>query len=256
VLAARSVGGVSETTLPEPRDWMLTVEQVVDLTPSMRRIRLGGEGLGNLGHLPGQDMAIAVPAGDGGTVRRRYTIRSLDRRTGTADLDFVLHGDGPAARWAASAVPGSPVEAVAPRGKITIDRDAEWHLFAGDDAALPGIGAMLESLPRGATARAVIEVGGPDDEQAFAVGDGVDVAITWLHRGGTEPGRSDLLVEAIGSVELPAGRGHAYLAGEYAAVQGLRRRLGELGLEREQISPKPYWRLGRRNQPHGEPERD
>ena len=248
---------MSETvTFGEPREWALVVEQVRDLTPSMRSVRFSGDGLEHLDHLPGQDMAIAVPAADGATVRRRYTIRSLQREARLVDLHFVLHGDGPAARWAAAAEPGVPVDAIAPRGKITLARDAEWHLFAGDDAALPGIAAMLEALPAGARAHAVVEVDGPEDEQPLAAPDAALLEVTWLHRGGVEPGVSDLLAREVAAFRPPDGRGHAYLAGEYGVVQALRRTLDETGLPREQISPKPYWRLGRRNMPHGEPERD
>jgi hypothetical protein len=38
-------------------------------------------------------------------------------------------------------------------------------------------------------------------------------------------------------------------------VAGMRRTLLELGLTPEQISAKPYWRVGRANAAHGEPER-
>jgi NADPH-dependent ferric siderophore reductase len=247
---------MTDGTFAEPRDWVLVVEEVRDLTPSMRRVRLSGEDLAALDHRPGQDMAIAVPAGDGTTVRRRYTIRALHAAEGMVDLDFVLHGDGPAARWAAAAEPGVRIEAIGPRGKITVDPRADWHLFAGDEAALPGIAAMVESLAPGSVAIALVEVDGPRDEQPLEAPDGVLLELTWLHRAGVEPGRSDLLARAVREAETPAGRGHAYAAGEYGVVQGLRQTLGQLGLAREQISPKPYWRLGRRNMPHGEPERD
>jgi NADPH-dependent ferric siderophore reductase len=56
-------------------------------------------------------------------------------------------------------------------------------------------------------------------------------------------------------VELPAGSGHAYLAGELGVVAAMRRTLVERGLTPEQISAKPYWRAGRANAAHGEPER-
>lgn len=247
---------MTDGTFAEPRDWVLVVEEVRDLTPSMRRIRLSGEDLASLDHRPGQDMAIAVPGGDGSTVRRRYTIRALHAAEGLVDLDFVLHGDGPAARWAAAAEAGVRIEAVGPRGKITVDPEADWHLFAGDEAALPGIAAMVESLAPGSSARAIVEVDGPQDEQPLVAPAGVPLELTWLHRAGVEPGRSTLLARALGEVELPAGLGHAYAAGEYGVVQALRQAIAGRGLPRERISPKPYWRLGRRNMPHGEPERD
>jgi NADPH-dependent ferric siderophore reductase len=222
----------------------------------MRRIRLTGPGLNKLDYLPGQDMSIAVTSLEGGPVRRRYTIRAFDPVGGSVDVDFVMHGDGPAARWAASAKSGDPLEVIAPRGKITIAADSVSHLFLGDDSAIPVTAAMIESLPPGCTARALLEVQGPEDEVAITPPDGVELSVAWLHRGEVQPGRSDALLAAVTRGDVDAGAGHAYLAGEFGVVNGLRRVLQERGLRPEQISPKPYWRIGRNNMSHGEPERD
>jgi NADPH-dependent ferric siderophore reductase len=244
------------TDFPEPRDLLLTVVAVADVTEGMRRVTFEGEGLEELVHLPGQDMAITVPAGEGETVRRRYTIRSLDRAGGRVSLDFVLHGDGPAARWVSSVERGAVIEVVAPRGKITVDAEADWHLFVGDETAIAGVASMVAALREGTRAIALLEVEGREQEQAIEAAAGVAVETIWLHRLGVPPGESDLLPAAIADLEFPEGAGHAYLAGEYSVVQLLRRTLQERGLTQQQISPKPYWRLGRRNMAHGEPERD
>jgi NADPH-dependent ferric siderophore reductase len=244
------------TSFPEPREWELTVAAVEDRGPGLRRITLGSEALAELEYHPGQDMAIAVPAAEASTVRRRYTLRSRDRAACTVDLDFVMHGDGPAARWASGAAVGERVGAIAPRGKITLDPEAGWHLFAGDESAAPGVAAMIESLDAGATAIALLEVGEPGDEEDVAVPAGVDAEIVWLHRGAGQPGEAGRLLQRLSEMTLPRGPGHAYLAGEYSVVHAQRRACADLGVPREQVSPKPYWRVGRRNMPHGEPERD
>lgn len=244
------------TDLPEPRDWDLEVVEVEDLSPGMRRVRFTGQAIGGLEYLPGQDMAISVPAGDGETVRRRYTIASLDRERGLLALDFVRHGDGPAARWAAAAAPGDRLAAVAPRGKVTVVAGAAWHLFAGDETALPAFSAMAGALGPGQRAIVILEVGDAAEERPIVTPPGVDLGLAWLHRGGATPGHSTALADALAAAELPPGEGHAYLAGEFGAVQAARRLLQDRGLSPARISPKPYWRLGRRNMPHGEPERD
>jgi NADPH-dependent ferric siderophore reductase len=247
---------MTEIPLPEAREWSLEVASVQDLTPGMRRIRLTGPGLDKLDYLPGQDMAIAVTSPAGEPVRRRYTIRAFDRREGSVDVDFVMHGDGPAARWAALAEAGHPLEVIAPRGKITVAPDATSHLFLGDDSAIPVTAAMIESLPPGSTARALLEVQGPQDEIEIAAPAGVNLSLSWLHRGEAPPGESDALAEAVAAGGLDAGAGHAYVAGEFGVVNRLRSMLHDRGLTREQVSPKPYWRMGRDNMAHGEPFRD
>ena len=78
---------------------------------------------------------------------------------------------------------------------------------------------------------------------------------SWLHRAGGDPASGAQLVAALAAVPLPPGTGHAYLAGELGVVAAMRQALLARGLEADQISAKPYWRVGRANAAHGEPER-
>jgi NADPH-dependent ferric siderophore reductase len=237
--------------------WDLEVVATTRLTPTMRRIRCTAPGLIELSYLPGQDMMLAVPTPADGSFRRRYTIRSFDPTlpAPAIDLDVVLHGDGPAAAWAASVQPGGRIEAIGPRGKVTVDPGADWHLFAGDDSAIPASLAMAESLLNPDQAIVILEVDGAADEQVAHTATGREVPVQWLRRAGEDPASGANLVAALSALTLPAGQGHAYLAGELGVVADMRRTLLELGLTPEQISAKPYWRAGRANAAHGEPER-
>lgn len=242
--------------LPGVRRWSLEVTEVSDLTPRMRRTRLAGAGLETFEHLPGQDVMLIFPGHpDGRAMHRRYTIRRFDPVLLSLELNFVMHGDGPAARWARSAGPGSRIDVAGPRGKITLVEEADWHLFAGDATALPVTFAMMEALSSGVHARAFLEVDGPDEEQPLSKGASSHQDVTWLYRGGTL-GRPDAgLADVLSHVELPEGRGHVYLAGEVGLVSTLRRAMLGRGLAPEQIAAKAYWNRGRANASHGEPER-
>jgi NADPH-dependent ferric siderophore reductase len=233
----------------------LEVVATSDITPTMRRIRCTAANLAGFAYRPGQDLMLAVPTPSGDTFRRRYTIRALDPGVPALDLDVVLHGDGPAAAWAASAKPGDRIEAIGPRGKVIVDPEADWHLFAGDDSAVPASLAMAESLPSPDLGIVVLEVDGALDQQSARTADGREVPIQWLHRGGGDPASGANLVAALDLVDLPEGHGHAYLAGELGVVAQMRAALLARGLSAEQISAKPYWRAGRANAAHGEPER-
>jgi NADPH-dependent ferric siderophore reductase len=235
--------------------WDLEVTEVVALSPTMRRLRLTAPGLAELTYQSGQDLMLAVPGPERTSFRRRYTIRSFDATAPTIDIDVVLHGDGPGAAWAGSVQPGGRIEAIGPRGKVVIEANADWHLFAGDDSAVPASLAMAESLPDPERAIVVLEVDQVADEQPARRADGRPVPVTWLHRGATDPASAAKLIAALHAVPLPAGRGHAYLAGELGVVAQLRSVLLERGLAAEQISAKPYWRAGRANAAHGEPDR-
>jgi NADPH-dependent ferric siderophore reductase len=139
-------------TLPS---WRLTVQDAGPVTPLVRRVRFDAADLRTMAWAPGQDLVLNLPAAP----RRHYTIRAL--REGSLDIDFVLHGHGPAAAWATDARPGAQIEALGPRGHTRLAADADWHLFVGDDTCVPAIFAMLEALPTGARAIAFLEVETP-----------------------------------------------------------------------------------------------
>jgi len=235
--------------MPEPRTWPLVVASVDDVTPHMRRIQLTSPGLDAFEYLPGQDLALGFLRDCAGVVRRRYTIRRFDRVRRLLDLEFVMHGDGPGVRWAQAARPGVSIEAIGPRGKITLAPAADWHLFAGDATALPGAFAMMEALPADVPARACLEVDGPDERQLVALGQS-NKTVSWQYAG-VQPG-------LLGAVTVDGGSAaesrHAYLAGEVALVSALKSRLIARGWTADQISAKAYWNLGRANAGHGEPE--
>src|SRR5436190_2226229 len=129
--------------LPDPVGWPLTVAAASNVTPQMRRIELSNPALAAFDYLPGQDMALAFSKDDGTTVRRRYTIRRFDRNRASLMIDVVLHGDGPGMRWARAARPGISIDAIGPRGKITLVDDAEWHHLAGEVALVSALKAAL-----------------------------------------------------------------------------------------------------------------
>ena len=232
----------------------LEVVESAPLTPGMQRLVLTAPELAGLRYQPGQDMMLMVAVDGDRPVRRRYTIRALDRARRLLTLDVVRHAGGPGERWVAAARPGDRIEGIGPRGKIFLAEDADWHLFIGDDSALPAFLAMASALPSGARALVILEVPGPGGEQDLVTA--ADAEVTWLHRDGRPAGDPAALAGAAAAVALPPGRGHAYLAGEATAVLRLREALAARGLAPEQISPKAYWGRGRANASHGEPARD
>ena len=189
---------------------------------------------------------LAVPLDDG-TINRRYTIRRADPAAGTVDLDFVVHGHGPGARWATDAPSGRPITAVGPRGKVVPAADVDWHLFVvrrvglaghrGDGRVVAGRGAARWSWPTSRARRS--------SSRSIAV---ADVYISWCNRDGGAPGGSDAgRWPRSTHLTLPDGRGHAYLSAELAVVRAVgdvARRAG--GSRADDVSPKAYWRAGQR----------
>jgi NADPH-dependent ferric siderophore reductase len=231
----------------------LTVRDFVDVIPTYRRIVLESPDLVNFAYQPGQDLMLRIPGEAGDLTNRRYTIRAADGDEGVAVVDMVLHGEGPAARWGAAVTAGAQITAIGPRGKIFVDESADWHLFIGDESALPAMAAMVESIGTEVPATVVAEI--PEHALALEPTLATDsrVELLWLVRGSAPPGEAERLLDVAGQLELLPGRGQAYLAGEMRVVRALSQRLIERGLASEQISAKSYWRRGGPNAAHGEP---
>jgi len=246
---AELTGALSET-----RRLSFEVISSERISPSMQRIALTAPELAGFRYEPGQDVMLLVGADGSRPIRRRYTIRALDRANLVLTLMIVRHSDGPGERWIRAVRPGDRIEGIGPRGKITTLPAAEWHLLFGDESALAAIFTMTESLPGDADATLVIEVPEPDDEQELLAP--ARTRLSWLHRVGRRAGDPRLLTAEAAELDLPPGNGHAYVFGEASVVSRLRDALAARGLRQHQISAKAYWGLGRANAGHGEPAKD
>jgi NADPH-dependent ferric siderophore reductase len=257
---------------------LIQVERTARVTPHMARITFRGEGLDRpLRDEPDQQVKLYFPKpsqhlprlpeldAEGDFTRwyaafnaipererpwmRSYTLRAHDLQLSTVDIDFVLHESaGPATHWAQAARPGDTLGMFGPSRMFakpvplsTSVREADWLLLAGDESALPAMSTIVESLPLGARALMFVEVGNAAEEQHLETAG--QLSLTWLHRNGAQPGRSDLLLDAVRTAEFPSGPVLAWLGGEAGSVRALRRHLiGERGIDRARIDFTGYWR--------------
>lgn len=306
------------TGYPPTRAYRTRVSLVERLAPHFVRITVTGEDLIHFGtggldqrikllfategvSLPGVEFFARpmmewyrewrlLPPGEKGSMRT-YTVRAVRPAAQEIDIDFVLHGtEGPASIWAAAARPGDELLVLGPDARsTTAGGGIEWRpgsartvLLAGDETAVPAIGAILESLDDTFAGQVYLEVPEKDDALPFAPRSGIEV--TWLAREGA--GHGELLDAAVrswgrgvagatsatpddpdpelapddpsepasdpGTVlwEVPdEGAGaelYAWLAGEAGTITRLRRHLvKDLGIDRRSVAFMGYWKRGR-----------
>jgi NADPH-dependent ferric siderophore reductase len=243
---------------------MLQVRDARALTPKMLRVTLAGDDLSGFvsaahdDHVKlffppqGDDKPVmptitpngpVYPEGVQRPASRDYTPRRYDPAANTLTVDFVLHGDGPAAAWAAQARPGQFLGVGGPRGSFVVSDDFDWYLFAGDETALPAIGRRLEELPAGTRTVVVAEVADAGEEQHFDTRTKLETH--WLHRDGGEPGAQPLLQAAIAQLKLPGGDGYLWVAAEAATAKALRQHLvDERGMRKDRVKAAAYWKRG------------
>lgn len=227
----------------------LTVVRKEQLSPGMVRIHFSGD----LAAFAGSDFTdryVKLVFGDpaelengGRPTLRTYTAVAPDVAAGTLSIDFVVHGDeGIAGPWAAAAVPGDTIPVRGPGGAYAPDPAADWHLIAGDEAALPAIRQALAALPSDAQGYAVLQVDAASYQQEVVAPPGVE--LTWLHRSDpAHPG----LADAVRALPWREGRVHAFVHGEGQAVMREIRPylLKERAVPRDDVSISAYWKQGR-----------
>lgn len=252
--------GQSNGKLPNFRE--LTVGQITDLSPHMRRLRLHGpdleayepEGIHVRLMIPprgkthpkwptlAENGMPVWPGGEDAVAQRVYTIRDMDANAGWIDIDFVLHGDnGPGSAFALHAARGDLIAMTGPLGSNL--PDADWMLFAGDETALPAIGRYLTDLPAHVTGHALIEVGSKAD--IIPVTTRSRIEVNWILRdSGAEVTRS-LIQDAIRAIEIPKDGKKVYCwAGveqaDYKPVHAYWRK--DIGLSRDECVAMTFWR--------------
>ena len=226
------------------------------ITPRLVRIGLRGPDLGRLEVTqPASSVRVLLP--DGGRLEMpewdgnrfvlpgggRPPLRTLtplhhDRGAGAMDLYVVVHGDGAASRWAASAEAGAPAAVSGPARGYDVDAAATGLVLGGDETAYPAICSIVEAATIAVSV--YLEVEGdfrpPLPAQPLC-------RVEWLRPVASGPGRA--VAEALGALDLPAGD-RVWAAGEAAAMQQLRQTLFQTrGLPRAQAVIRGYWKYGR-----------
>jgi NADPH-dependent ferric siderophore reductase len=199
----------------------------------------------SLGLTPPYDLAAlreSLPS-DQQPVTRTYTLRRADQERQELTIDFVVHGDrGIAAPWAARAEPGDLLTMSGAGGAYRPDPDCDWHLFVGDESALPAICSALEALPADAHGLAYLETSDPGEYLDATPPNGVQVS--WLPR--PEPGsQPQLLADALTAGPWLSGRADVFAHGERESMKAVRAALKARLGDGDQLSLSGYWAAGR-----------
>ncbi|MFI6815737.1 ABC transporter ATP-binding protein/permease [Nonomuraea sp. NPDC050328] len=226
------------------REHTLTVASIDDLTPHYRRLTFDAPTL-----FDGQPIPPAAwvrlwapdPVRPGREHQRGYTLVDPDPENGRVCLDFVLHEPaGPACVWAANVRVGDTVQ---------ITRWASGHfeapspepagyLLVGDAAALPGINAILASLPAGVPVEVLLEQYHADDLDIPLVSH-PRCTVTWL------PATCDPGVVAAAVAERDWSDWYAWVTCESGVTKAVQARLKGLGFPKSEIKGRAYWIKGK-----------
>jgi NADPH-dependent ferric siderophore reductase len=224
------------------------------LSSSVHEVVLSGEASGRAGS-PGNDVMVRVANAAGKFLRRRYSVRALDADHDQLTLWITTGHDGPGSAWARSAQPGDPVDVIGPRGKIVLDPQADWHVFVGDATGLAAFYRMAQSIEVPGRAIFIVEIDHADDALTAAFDEGLGVTGIFVDRQDRAKNDPAGLLSGLAAFAFPPDEGHAYLFGEFHVMKDVRVALLDRGLDESKISLKAFWRTGRDNADHGEPDK-
>jgi NADPH-dependent ferric siderophore reductase len=312
---ATTAAASHRAAVPRYRPYVAQVVRTKRLGPHFVRVTFTGADMASFGYV-GYDQRIKVvlpragatvhelPTGEDCYLRwrqmpedlrpavRTYTVRAFRPEAAELDVDFVLHGPGRCARgvlstWAGRARPGDEIALLGPdRPGTGRPWGVEWAppsttrytLIAGDETAVPAMGAILDSKPPRLHGVVLAEVPTRADILPWSAHPRVDVRWLVRERPEGEVPRGTLLESAVrdtlsqwcgGSPTAPTDVGreddaddtvlwdvpeqhlggsdepYVWLAGEAGVMKRLRRLArDECGLAKSALACMGYWRQG------------
>ncbi|ACU37041.1 siderophore-interacting protein [Actinosynnema mirum] len=218
------------------------VTRVEEVGAGLRWVSIVGDGLRKAAWTPG-DVVQVVVVGEtllGPWEIRSYTPLALDPATGTAEILWHVHGNGPGSDWAASAVGGAPCRVAGPRRGVRLPASRGALVFFGDETSF----STAVAVHRARDVRVVLEVESVEGARAVLDRFGlVDVVLVAREPGDAhlaEVERAVLAAHRVGPDAAPV------LTGKASSVQRLHRALRGAGVQGRRISSVPYWAPGKK----------
>jgi NADPH-dependent ferric siderophore reductase len=157
------------------------------------------------------------------------------------DLDFVLHGSGPAAEWASAATVGHRLWFVGPKSSTVLPGALDRILLVGDETALPAIGRFLDERPTEAPATVLVSIAdrAAVQELRLRAGDHLEWLVADPLDGPALEAAVRRLAPAAWSADAPW---YAWCAAESAVLLPVRRLLTrELSVPKTHLNVTGYW---------------
>lgn len=261
----------SRTVPADPQLYRAEVLSSENVTPSLRRVTVGGEGLMGFPWMgfdhwfrlfmrrPDQErFAMPQLSGDKWWKEYRaipedsrphcanYTVADYRPEAGELDIDFVIHRgtdgalEGAAAIWACSVQPGDEL-ALLDQG-IIFDRpdDATEVMIVADESGLPAVAGILRSLPHDTVGRVIQEVPTLLDRRELQGPAGVQVS--WIVRDDAQVVAGVKSLAALKEYPPLDPNGYGFVVGESRLATEGRRQLHRLGLPKDRITFSGFWK--------------
>ncbi len=241
------------------RTFHAEVVDVVDLSPSMRRVVFGGPGLAAFRSTgigdeyvrllfpvdPWEAPKLPGVVGDEldcGSIDlsrlRTYTVRAFDSVARRLVIDFAIHGAGVATQWAMQARAGQVVGVNSPTGLYDPPASISCQILLADLAGLPAAARLAETAPEGIRTLLVVEI--PDESARVPIARRPELEVRWIVGGNGHD--SSRMESVLRSLPRPGPDCYVWVAGESRALRGVRAHLRRgLDLPALRFKAVGYW---------------
>ncbi|PRC44137.1 siderophore-interacting protein, partial [Mycobacterium sp. ITM-2017-0098] len=219
-----------------------SVVETVQLSARLQRIVLHVDEPAALGVKHAGDSAVGIYFSDADNAAdssggRNYSVRYHDGARITVDV--ILHAQGPGTEWASTTEPGDRVGLDHARSWYRPEPETEWQLLVTDLSGIPATARILEEMSEDTPAVVIVEVAAADDLDHLPTRPNT----TLITSVGTGNGHGpSTLARAVADIELPAGRGYCWFAGEAGESRTVRKFFRGLGWTIDQYDITGYWR--------------
>lgn len=218
----------------------LTVDEVRDLTPHFRRVRVSGSWLQSASVSPGDKLQVMVlECGP-----RTYTPFAHDAAAGTLELLAYVHGQTPTASWVRGLAKGVTFHAVGPRGSLALAELKGPVVLFGDETSFASATALQEARGGHDGVAFVFECGQSDEARSVLD----DLGVSGHSLIERQSGRSHLpaLERELRAALAKHAGAQLVLTGHAQTIQALRAVLKAQPPTYAGQKVKAYWADGKR----------
>ena len=174
---------------------------------------------------------------------RNYTPSKWNSQTGTFEVIFHIHNNGPGSECIKNLKPNDIITVGLPRGFNVYDATAKYHFFFGDETCISVFKSMKDEINRTENNYlGILELDKTSIEVPAKLGLVVDVVSKSINK-------AEFAIQALHKLDPEIWNlwqnGKFYLLGNAKSIQAFRKVLKEKGVSNKNIYTQPYWVEGK-----------
>lgn len=185
--------------------------------------------------------AIVIRIDD--TNYRNYTPSKWNSETGTFEVIFHIHHNGPGSEFINNLKPNDQITVGLPRGFKIFNKEAQYHFFFGDETCISVFKSMKDEINRTENNYlGILELDELSVEIPKKLGLVVDVVPKSIRK-------AESAIKSLHNLDAEIWElwknGYFYLMGNAKSIEVFRKALREKGVSNKSIHTQPYWAEGK-----------